>query len=208
MNPQYVVYLTHYHGNLLPPFYIGYSTEAKVLAGYNGTVQSKKYKALWQQERRDNPHLFKTEILSNHATDREAMAREEALHRFYDVPNNPAFINLSIGMAKFEGFGPNNPMFGVHLTISEETKKKMRKPKAKYKKRSPTTDAAKRSMSESAKKRKHHPHTETTKQKMRESSKKVKHPPHTEATKQKMKIKKIGNTNGYKKGQTPWNKGI
>ena len=114
---MYVVYLTSYQGNHLPPFYIGYTSESKIIKGYNGTVSSKKYKAVWLQERRDNPHLFKTEVLSHHATDTEALIREEALHRFYDVANNPSFINMCIGRGKFGGSGENNPSFGKHLTL-------------------------------------------------------------------------------------------
>ena len=41
---RYVVYLTRYSGGKLPPWYIGSSTEEKVLAGYNGSVKSKKWK--------------------------------------------------------------------------------------------------------------------------------------------------------------------
>jgi len=116
MTHTYVVYITFYLGNLMPPFYIGYTTKAKISKGYNGTVSSKKYKAIWQQERRDNPHLFKTEILSHHETDEEALLREEALHRFYDVPNNPAFINMAISRKGFGASGSNNPLFGTHPT--------------------------------------------------------------------------------------------
>lgn len=206
MNHPYVVYLTTYHGDSLPPFYIGYTTKAKVFSGYNGSVQSKKYGSIWRQERKDHPELFETEIISHHDTDLDARAREESLHRFYDVPNNPAFINMSIGMANFGGCGENNSKGMLHKTHSEETKRKMRKPKSNHKKRKPTTDAAKKSMSESAKKREHRPHTEVTKQRMREAAKKVKHYPHSEITKQKMSLKKMGNTNC--KGRTPWNKGI
>jgi hypothetical protein len=116
MNLEYVVYLTHYQGNLLPPFYIGSTIKLKILKGYNGTVTSKKYKSIWNQERRDNPHLFKTEVLSYHATDTEARSREESLQRFYDAPNNPAFINLSLANKKFGGTGSNSPPFGTHPT--------------------------------------------------------------------------------------------
>jgi hypothetical protein len=147
MNPQYVVYITHYHGNLLPPFYIGYSTEAKVLAGYNGSVKSKRYKTIWCCERADHPELFKTEILSHHDTDLDARAREESLHRFYDVPNNPSFINMSIGMAKFGGAGPNNPMFGTHTHHSDATREKLKKPRKSPSHRKPTTEETKRKIS-------------------------------------------------------------
>jgi hypothetical protein len=112
----------------MPPFYIGYTTEAKILKGYNGTVTSKRYKAIWQQERRDHPELFKTVILSSHVTDQEALQHEEFIQRFFDAPNNPMFINMAISRKGFGAAGENNPFFNKRHT--EETRIKMRKPKS------------------------------------------------------------------------------
>lgn len=122
---MFVVYLTYYRGGLMPTFYIGYTSESRVNSGYNGTVTSKMYGSTWRQERAEHPELFETEILSHHATDTEALLREEALHRFYDVPNNPAFINMSISRKGFGASGENNPNFGKHL--SGEVVDKIRK---------------------------------------------------------------------------------
>jgi hypothetical protein len=96
----------------MPPFYIGKTTEFKVLNGYNGTVTSKRYKAIWQQERREHPELFNTLILSTHNTDVEALFREEVIQRFFDVPNNQMFINMSISRRGFGASGENHPLFG------------------------------------------------------------------------------------------------
>jgi len=60
---DFVVYLTIYRGNKMPPFYIGYSSESKVLQGYNGTVKSRKYRDIWKSERQENPQLFKTLVI-------------------------------------------------------------------------------------------------------------------------------------------------
>ena len=111
---RYVVYITIYKGNRLPPFYIGKTTEARVLKGYNGSVTSDRYKAIWRQERREYPDLFKTVIISRFDTDEEALVREEFLQRFFDVPNNPMFINMAISRGRFGDSGANNGMFGRH----------------------------------------------------------------------------------------------
>jgi len=126
---MYVVYITFYRGNKMPPFYIGYTDELKISKGYNGSVQSKRYKVLWRRERKDHPELFKTLILQLFETDVEAREREEFLHRFFDVANNPMFINMSIGMAKFGGAGENHSrgMLGKKKPpVTDETRQRMR----------------------------------------------------------------------------------
>jgi hypothetical protein len=105
----YVVYITFYRGNRLPPFYIGKTSKSNVLKGYNGTVSSKKYKAVWLQERIDHPELFKTVILSYHTTEGEALFRETHILRFFNAANNPMFINLTNGDEKFGLIGPRGP---------------------------------------------------------------------------------------------------
>lgn len=145
MNPQYVVYITFYRGNLLPPFYIGYTTESKVLSGYNGSVASKEYKAIWRRERAEHPDLFKTIILQRFETDVEALAREEFLHTFFDVPRNPLYINKAISRHKFGSYGRPRPdlitrnkkglspetrlKIGAYVR-TDAIKQKMRKPKS------------------------------------------------------------------------------
>lgn len=97
----YCVYLTCYRGNKLPPFYIGYSTIEKVENGYKGTVKSQRYKALYQQELKDNPHLFKTHIISRCSSRKDALDREAAIQRHFRVHTNPMYINLAISNEKF-----------------------------------------------------------------------------------------------------------
>lgn len=118
MYSVFVVYITFYRGNRLPPFYIGKTTGSRILKGYNGSVRSDRYKAIWRQERREHPELFRTVILSRFETDEEALSREEFLQRFFDVPNNPMFINMGIA----------NKGFGAAGLKSEEHKLKLRKP--------------------------------------------------------------------------------
>lgn len=112
----YCVYVTCYGGNLLPPFYIGSSSIKKIEDGYRGSVSSKLYHDIWKQEIQDNPHLFKTFIISRHTTRKEAIEKELFFHQKLSVVKCPLYINLSI--ARKDGFfgrdvsGKNNPMFG------------------------------------------------------------------------------------------------
>lgn len=172
---DFVTYLTIYRGNRLPPFYIGYSTEARIQSGYHGSVRSELYRKIWESELRNKPHLFKTVILSRHQSNHEALLREESFHRFFDVVNNPLYTNLSIGSGKFGGFGENNPRFGKHL--SEEHKQKLRQPK-----------------SEAHKQKLRRPKSEEQKQKQREKML-GRHP--SESTIQKMKNNNAGKNNPF-----------
>lgn len=113
----YCVYLTTYKGNKLPPFYIGSSTLSRLISGYNGSVKSRKYSAIWKQERMSNPHLFSTRILSTrYQTAKEAQEVEKRLQMALDVVRSPMYINMSI--AQKDGcFGRDvtkemHPMFG------------------------------------------------------------------------------------------------
>ena len=72
----YCVYLTHYSGDILPPYYVGSSSFKSLQNGYKGSVGSKKYKTIWDQEIKNNPHLFKTIILSFHNTRVGALKEE------------------------------------------------------------------------------------------------------------------------------------
>jgi hypothetical protein len=112
---QYCTYLTLYRGNKLPPFYIGYTSIAKIERGYRGTVTSKQYKLIWKQELRDNPNLFKTVIISNHDSKEQAKQRETELQSYFSVHTNPMYINKIISGALL--FAPGH---------SEATKQKIR----------------------------------------------------------------------------------
>lgn len=113
---NYCVYITHYHGTLLPNNYIGSSTVKKINKGYRGSVKSKKYKELWKKELKENPQLFETHIISNHHTKQEAIYKELNLQKIFNVVKNDLFINESY--AQPNGYfgrdvsGNNNPNFG------------------------------------------------------------------------------------------------
>ena len=93
---MYCIYLTIYHGNKLPPFYIGYSTVKKVKNGYRGTICSKLYKDVYRQELENNPHLFKTFVISKCETQADALKRESFFQRHFQVHTNPMYMNMAI----------------------------------------------------------------------------------------------------------------
>jgi hypothetical protein len=125
---RYVTYLVTYIGDKLPKFYIGSTSEEKVLSGkYFGSISSKKYKELFLNEKRDNIHLFKIEILSYHDTREEAIKEELRRQIELDVIKSLDYMNESL--ARVNGFfgrdtsGENHPQYGK--TLSEETKNKI-----------------------------------------------------------------------------------
>lgn len=125
---KYCVYMTQYRGSLFPNNYIGSSTIKRIEEGYRGSVKSKKYKNLWEQELKENPHLFETYIISIHHTKQEAAQKELKLQKIFNAVKNPLFVNCSF--AKPFGFfgmdvsGENNPNFGNHPKVSIKTREK------------------------------------------------------------------------------------
>ena len=101
------VYFTTYSGQAdLPPFYIGSVYLQRIHEeNYHGSVSSKKYKSIWEQEIKDNPHLFHTEIVSLHKTRKEAYIVEEQYQRAENVVLNPLYVNESIANRKFDCTG-------------------------------------------------------------------------------------------------------
>jgi len=149
-NLPYCVYLTTYFGNKLPMFYLGSSSVKKVQNGYKGSVSSKKYKQIWKEELKQNPQLFKTQIISYYTTRIEATEKENQFQLKLNVVKSPLYMNTSNaipnGIYGVSMKGENNPMFGKTRSMatetkikisqtkkgvvkSEQTKQKMRKPK-------------------------------------------------------------------------------
>lgn len=132
---MYCTYLTVYSGNKLPPFYIGYSSVDKVKNGYHGSVQSKKYGSDWKKELNNNPHLFKTIIVSQHDTREEASSKEEMLQRKLNVVKNPLYMNRNISGNTFINEGHSIEarkkisLAGYNRKVSDETREKMSRTK-------------------------------------------------------------------------------
>jgi hypothetical protein len=122
----YCTYLTSYSGNKLPQFYIGSSSTKRIEEGYHGTVTSKKYKTIWNQEIFNNPQLFKTKIISTHNTRDEALSKEKDLQVKLNVVKSPMYINESL--AQINGFfgrdvsGKNNPNYNNKWTKDQRNK--------------------------------------------------------------------------------------
>jgi hypothetical protein len=128
----YGVYIIVYFGNKLPKKtkdslkpprrYIGSSKVSNILSGYLGSVTSKKYSKIWNEEINKNREAFKIKILSYHDTDLEARKEEKRLHIKYDVVKSDIYVNLAIA-------SPNG-YFGIPDTgrkFSKETRTKMSK---------------------------------------------------------------------------------
>lgn len=107
-NKMYCVYLTIYLGINLPPFYIGSKDTASVLTGYRGSVSSKKWKLIWQEELKLNPELFNTHILSYHRTRKEAFLEEDKMQHKLDAVNSQHFINEAYANRTFH-VKPHSP---------------------------------------------------------------------------------------------------
>lgn len=98
---MYCVYITFYKGNKLPPYYIGHTNIDKINKGYCGSVKSKKYKNVWNQELINSKHLFVVKILKHFENKNDALFYEEYLQRKYAVHKNPMYINMAITNKKF-----------------------------------------------------------------------------------------------------------
>ncbi len=93
---KYCVYLTIYGGKLLPPFYIGSTYIDNIIKNnYHGSVASKKYKKIYEQELNDNPDKFRTIILRSTVTRRMASRVEYYIQRKNKVVRNNFFFNVS-----------------------------------------------------------------------------------------------------------------
>lgn len=124
---KYCVYHTTYFGDKLPPNYIGSSTVENIRQGYKGSVKSKKYKEIWENELKINPHLFSIEIISYHETKPAALYKELQIQQLFNVVKNPLFVNMAYaipnGYFGMDVSGKNNPRYNSKLT--NETKLKI-----------------------------------------------------------------------------------
>lgn len=99
---MYCTYITFYRGNKLPPFYIGQTSLDRVSRGYNGSVSSKRYNRVWNKERKEHPHLFRTVILRTFNTREEALLHEENLLWKLQAHKNELYINMNINGKIFD----------------------------------------------------------------------------------------------------------
>jgi hypothetical protein len=193
---MYAVYLTIYYGDKLPPFYIGSSSIKKIENGYCGSVRSKKYKSLFNDEIKNNRGLFEVIIISTHITRSEAIDFELEIQKSFDVIKSKDFFNEAFasinGMFGRDVSGSNNPMFGK--THTEKTKKILSEKRGNDK-RFEITDEFRYKISKIHKGK---ITSEETKQKISENKKGMestfKGKTHSEETKQKISEKNKGKT--------------
>jgi hypothetical protein len=206
---MYCTYLTFYSGNRLPPFYLGSTSIARIEKGYCGSVVSNRYSKTSKEELRQNPHLFRTKILSWHDTNNEAKQRELKWQHMLHVVSNPLYINQGIFpfiFAESRKGKTFEQIFGDQAEeIIEKRRKKIKgrpswnKGKPYYETHSPEGIAR----MIASKKGKKHPCSEATRKKI--SAVKKGHSNgrkginHSETTKQKMRKAALG--------RVPWNKG-
>ncbi|AWD91284.1 hypothetical protein [Enterobacteria phage vB_EcoM_IME281] len=115
---MFIVYLTIYSGDKLPPFYIGSTSLEKHLNGYHGSVKSKKYQEIYKSELAAHPELFDSLIVEEFETREEATKAEYK----YQVLNNAAKSDLFFNRATAAPKGffgsdvskENNPFFNKH----------------------------------------------------------------------------------------------
>lgn len=99
---EWCTYFTVYSGDKLPPFYIGYTSVSNIeKRGYRGSPASEEWEWIWLEEKKKNPHLFRTKILKKFELKEEAKAFETELQRHFLVHKSPLFINKSIAGEKF-----------------------------------------------------------------------------------------------------------
>lgn len=114
---DYVVYLVEYSGTMHPRFYVGSTSRQRLSNGYKGSVSSKKWKAIYETECRQNPHLYTITILSEHDSRLEALEAEKEFQICHNVVKDSEYVNMSIAVPNgFKGrdvSGANNPMYGV-----------------------------------------------------------------------------------------------
>lgn len=114
---KYCTYITTYTGHKMPGNYVGSSSIEKIINGYRGSVLSKKWKKIWKQELKENPHLFTTTIRTKHETREEALNEELRYQIENNVVKSTDWINESY--AQPNGFfgrdvsGSNHPLYGI-----------------------------------------------------------------------------------------------
>lgn len=127
--PQFCIYLTIYSGDKMPMFYIGSGKIENILnkkKSYRGSVSSKRYKKIWKQELKENPHLFRTIILYKFYSRKNAIYNERLLQIQFNVVKSDQFINMSIatvnGMFGMDNSGENHPQYNKSKSVETRDK--------------------------------------------------------------------------------------
>jgi len=122
---KFCTYLTIYSGSKLPPFYIGSTTIDRILIkGYKGSVSSEEYHLIWKSELKNNPQMFKTKILTMHATRKDAFIKERFFQKSLQVVKSPLYINKTYAGDKFHMSGEkHSPETKIKMSLSQTGRK-------------------------------------------------------------------------------------
>jgi hypothetical protein len=139
MAKKFVVYLTTYHGNKLPKYYIGSTNKSKIESNkYYGSICSIRYKEIFKSEIKNNKDLFDVKILSYHETRIEALEEELRLQKENNAVESTEYFNESYacidGCFGRNVVGKNNPMFNRknEVIAVDENGKKIRVSKEEF----------------------------------------------------------------------------
>lgn len=107
-------------------FYIGSSSVIKVLNGYHGSVGSKRYMAIWKSELEMSSYLFKTFIIKQYPTRKEALLAEYRLQVRLDVVRSNLYVNQATavpnGFFGMECSGALSPRYGKKASLTTKAK--------------------------------------------------------------------------------------
>lgn len=115
---MFIVYLTIYDGDKLPPYYIGSTSIEKYEAGYTGSVKSLKYGDAYYSEKDTNPNSFDTIILETTDTRKHALELELFWQKRVGAVKSSEYFNQSYaikdGFCGMDTSGENNPRFNKY----------------------------------------------------------------------------------------------
>jgi hypothetical protein len=110
-------------------FYIGSTSIERINNGYIGSVKSKEYKDIFNKEKQESPHLFKTKIISIYESREIALQKELKFQLHLNVVKSTMYMNKSLardfGWFGMNHGGVNSPVYGKHWVKTIEQKQKI-----------------------------------------------------------------------------------
>jgi hypothetical protein len=110
-------------------FYIGSTSIDKINSGYIGSVKSKEYKNIFQKEKQEFPHLFKTKIIFVCESRETALHKELKFQQHLNVVKSSMYMNKSLakdfGWFGMNHSGINSPVYGKRWTKTIEQRQKI-----------------------------------------------------------------------------------
>lgn len=132
---DFVVYMITYMGDKHPPLYIGSTSKERIANGYLGSPTSMKWGDVVKLEQKENPHLYRIEILSDYLERHDALVEELNIQKELGVVKDSKYFNESLacpnGFFGRDVTGRSNPRYGcvapenVKLACSQANKGKV-----------------------------------------------------------------------------------